>query len=63
MGLPSRVMLSRRSEMGKNTRVYWTPRVPIVKYAVYTHERSWIAPADEVRDVLCTELICRHKVA
>ena len=52
-----------RRAMGKNTRVYWTPRVPIVKYAVYTHERSWIAPADEVRDVLCTELICRHKVA
>lgn len=52
-----------RRAMGKNTRIYWTPRAPIVKYAVYTHERSWIAPADDVRDVLCTELICRHKVA
>ena len=49
--------------MGRNTGVYWTPREPIVKYAVYTHERSWMAPADEVRDVLCTELVCRHKVA
>jgi hypothetical protein len=49
--------------MGKITGVYWTPRQPIVKYAVYTHERSWIAPAAEVRDVLCTELVCRHKVA
>ena len=52
-----------RRAMGKNTRIYWTPREPIVKYAIYTHERSWIAPADDVRDVLCTELICRHKVA
>lgn len=49
--------------MGKNTRVYWTPRAPIVKYAVYTHERSWMAPANDVRDVLCTDLVCRHKVA
>jgi hypothetical protein len=39
------------------------PRDPIVEYAVYTHERSWNTPADEVRDVLCTELACHGKVA
>jgi hypothetical protein len=49
--------------MGKHTGIYWTPREPIVKYAIYTHERSWMAPAGDVRDVLCTELVCRHKVS
>jgi len=59
---PDSTYLGHRA-MGKNTVIYWTPRQPIVRYALYTHERSWIAPADEVRDVLCTELVCRHKVA
>jgi hypothetical protein len=48
---------------GANTCIYWMPRDPIVKYAVYSHERSWNTPADEVRDVLCTELTCESKVA
>jgi hypothetical protein len=48
---------------GANTCIYWRPRDPIVEYAVYAHERSWNTPADEVRDVLCTELACQSKVA
>ena len=48
--------------VGANTFIYWMPRVPIIEYAVYTHERSWIAPAGDVRDVLCTEVMCRGKV-
>ena len=52
-----------RRPFATGTCVYWRPRQPIIEYAVYTHERSWIAPAHEVKDVLCTELICRGKVA
>ena len=48
---------------GGHVRLYWAPRDPIVQYAVYTHERSWNTPADDVRDVMCTELTCESRVA
>ena len=52
-----------RRPLGTGTCVYWKPREPIIEYAVYTHERSWSTPAHDVKEVLCTELVCRSKVA
>jgi hypothetical protein len=59
---PDAVDIGHR-RVGAHVRLYWRPRDPIVEYAVYTHERSWNTPADQVREVLCTELTCQSRVA
>lgn len=59
---PDAVDIGHRRVSG-HVRLYWQPRDSIVKYAVYTHERSWNTPAEDVREVLCTELTCQSRVA
>jgi hypothetical protein len=59
---PDSIDIARRS-LAAHTRIYWMPREPITEYAVYTHERSWVMPAQDVKDVLCTELACGHRLA
>ena len=50
-----------RRPVKSGTCVYWSPREPIVRYAAYMHQRSWSSPADDVRDVLYTEVHCQMR--
>jgi hypothetical protein len=57
---PDAIDIGRRA-LGASTCIYWMPREPIVEYALYTHERSWMTDAHDIKDVLCTELACRGR--
>jgi hypothetical protein len=57
---PDAIDIGRRP-LGASTCIYWRPREPVVEYALYTHERSWMTDAHDIKDVLCTELVCRGR--
>jgi hypothetical protein len=57
---PDAIDIGRRA-LGAGTCIYWMPREPVVEYALYTHERSWMTDAQDIKDVLCTELLCRGR--
>ena len=50
-----------RRQVSSGTCVYWRPHEPIVRYALYTHQRSWSSPAWDAKDVLWTELRCTDR--
>src|SRR5690349_8687746 len=38
--------------------VYWTPRVPVVPYALYPHAIRWVAPGPTREPAIYTDVYC-----
>jgi hypothetical protein len=47
-----------RRRAGSSTCLYWRPREPIVRYALYAHQQSWSSPARDAQTTLYTEMRC-----
>jgi hypothetical protein len=50
-----------RRPAASGTCVYWWPREPLARYALYTHQRSWSSPAWDSKEVFYTELLCHGR--
>jgi hypothetical protein len=58
---PDAVEISREQRRDDTVVVYWRPRGPITKYALYVHQDTWIPPTPYQNAAIFTEYRCEGK--
>jgi hypothetical protein len=52
----------RRQRLGRGiAAIYWQPRAPITRYAIYDHQYSWVLGGSYGEPAVCTEFQCDTK--
>lgn len=58
---PDALEITRAQQRDDTVVIYWRPRGPITKYALYVHEDTWIPPTPYQQAAIFTEYRCEGK--
>jgi hypothetical protein len=58
---PDAVEITRERRRDDTVVIYWRPRGPITKYALYVHQDTWIPPTPYQQSAIFTEYRCEGR--